>query len=180
MDIVLPVLQPCMHGADSTSHIQYNLLSIIDNLYLCMSNKLKMLKHEQRLTELHPEGWEYMVHLASLPPFCIAHCSFVCKHIHTEYYLYGCAGQQHTLCECCPHICHAAPSSYKRTRQGVCHGFQHMEDGAGACDPGHACLHAHACLGAVHAGCTHCKGHHWGGCEGGKHSGMCNVVGLTC
>ena len=65
MDVVRPALQRRMHGTDAPSagHIQYNLLAIVDDPYLRVSDELEMLKRERaalerRLAELHPEGWE--------------------------------------------------------------------------------------------------------------------------
>ena len=86
MDIVRPALQRRMHGADSTSHIQYNLLAIVDDPYLRASDELEMLKRERaalerRLAELHPEGWEDKVRFASP----VAHSSAGAFMLNTNY-----------------------------------------------------------------------------------------------
>ena len=66
MDVVRPVLQRRMQtvlrGA-SEGHIQYNLIAIVDDPYLCASDELELLKRERvalerRLAGRFPDGWQ--------------------------------------------------------------------------------------------------------------------------
>lgn len=88
MDVVRPVLQRRMQRVlegGGEGHIQYNLLAIVDDLYLGASDELELLKRERaaverRLGGCFPDGWADKVRA---PPFItpLSRSAFVLREV---------------------------------------------------------------------------------------------------